>query len=63
MAPQITILPAQAARISLEAAKTGAAVGVSQSGSVLTLDTGRQTFVIGAGGQDLPHPDQERLPC
>ena len=63
MASDITILPAQAARISQEAAKTGAAVGVSQSGSTLTIDTGREQFRIGAAGQDLPNPEQEQLSC
>ena len=58
---RVTILPAQAYRISEEAAKTGAAVGVSQSGSTLTINTGRETFRIGAAGQDLPHPEQEKL--
>lgn len=59
--PQLTIFPAQAARISQEAAKTGAAVGVSQQGSTLTINTGLQTFRIGAAGQDIVEPDQEKL--
>jgi hypothetical protein len=61
MRPAVTILPAQASRIARETAETGAAVGVSQSGSLLTLDTGRATFVIDAGGHDIPNPSQEAL--
>jgi hypothetical protein len=35
---------------------------VSQSGSALTLNTGRETFTINAGGFDIPeHPNQEQL--
>lgn len=59
--PDVTILPAQAARIVQETAKTGAAVGVSQSGSTLKLETGRETFIINAGGFDIPLPNQEKL--
>ena len=61
MAHDVTILPAQAARIAREAAVTGAAVGVSQSGSILTIDTGRKVIKINAGGFDLPEPNQEQL--
>lgn len=58
---QVTILPAQAARIVQETAKTGAAVGVSQSGSTLTLDTGRERFAINAGGGTIHPANQEKL--
>ncbi len=53
---QVTILPGQAARISREAANTGAAVGVSPSGSYhngLIIDTGRGIHVIGVSGADV----------
>ena len=59
----VTILPAQAARIVQEVAKTGAAIGVSQSGNTLSLNTGKETFNIGPGGYDIPPPNQESLPC
>ena len=58
---RVTILPAQAARISRETAKTGSAIGVTQSGSLLKLDTGKATYVINAGGFDVPSPNQEQL--
>lgn len=63
MAPDVTIFPAQAARIVQETAKTGAAVGVSQSGSSLILDTGRETFMINAGGFDIPDPKSQEKLC
>lgn len=53
---QVTILPGQAARISQEAAKTGAAVGVSPSGAyqnALVIDTGRRMIVIDPGGGEI----------
>lgn len=53
---QVTILPAQAARISQEAGKTGAAVGVSPSGSyqnALIIDTGRGIIIINPGGGEI----------
>jgi ApbE superfamily uncharacterized protein (UPF0280 family) len=62
-APDIVILPEQAAKIAKVAAVTGTAIGVSQSGSTLILDTGRLTIVIDAGGNDIPPPNQERLLC
>lgn len=52
----VTILPGQAARISQEAAKTGAAIGVSPSGSyqnALVIDTGRGIIIIDPGGGDI----------
>jgi predicted Rossmann fold nucleotide-binding protein DprA/Smf involved in DNA uptake len=61
MASDIVIFPAQAARISQEAAVTGAAIGVSQDGNSLIIETGRKTIRIGAAGQDLPNPEQEKL--
>jgi len=60
-ASEITILPAQAARIAQETARTGSAVGVSQSGSILTINTARGTFQINAGGSDISGPGQESL--
>jgi len=59
--PVVTILPAQAERIAQESAKTGTAIGVSQSGSTLTLVTEKATFSINAGGHDIPNPNQESL--
>ncbi len=53
---QVTILPGQAARISREAAKTGASVGVSPSGSYqnsLIIDTGRGIHVINTAGANI----------
>jgi hypothetical protein len=53
----VTILPAQAHRISEETAKTGAAIGVARSGSyqnALIIDTGRGIHIINAGGGDIP---------
>lgn len=53
----VSITPAQAYRISQEAGKTGATIGVSQSGSyhnALIIDTGRAIFVINVGGGDIP---------
>lgn len=61
VAAQITILPAQAARIAQETAKTGAAVGVSQSGSTLTIETGQRVFGIDADGSDIVPKGQEKL--
>lgn len=55
----ITILPKQAARIALETAKAGCAVGVTQSGSTLTVNNGKEIFVINAGGHDIPPPNEE----
>lgn len=52
----VTIMPGQASRIAQEAAKTGAAVGVSQSGSyhnALIIDTGRGIIIIDPGGGDI----------
>jgi hypothetical protein len=54
---QISILPAQAHRISQEAGKTGATIGVSPSSSylhALIIDTGRGIYIINAGGGDIP---------
>jgi hypothetical protein len=50
---EVTILPGQAARISREASKTGAAIGVSQSGNSLIIDTGRAVYTINAAGGDI----------
>lgn len=53
---QVTILPGQAARISREAGKTGAAIGVSPSASyqnALIIDTGRGIIIIDPGGGDI----------
>jgi hypothetical protein len=52
----VSITPAQAYRISQEAAKIGATVGVSQSGSyhnALIIDTGRGFHVIDVSGSDV----------
>lgn len=61
MPNDVVILPAQASRIAQETAKTGAAIGVSQSGSNLTLDIGKETFAINAGGFNIPSSEQERM--
>jgi hypothetical protein len=61
MPPQVTILPAQAARIAREAAETGAAIGVVQAGNTLILNTGRKEFSISAGGFNLVAEEQEKL--
>jgi hypothetical protein len=61
--PDVVILPAQAEKIAKVAAVAGTAIGVSQHGSTLILDTGSLTMVIDAGGNDIPPPNQERLPC
>lgn len=56
----ITILPAQAARIAQEAAKTGAAIGLSQQGCLITLYiTPNQILAIDAKGEDLPKQEEK----
>lgn len=59
--PYIVILPAQAARIAQETAKTGAAISVSQYGNTLTLNTGCDKFSINSGGGDIVPNNQEPL--
>lgn len=61
MSSTVVLFPAQAARVSQEAAESGAAVGVTNDGNTVILNTGRKIVRIGAAGQDLPEPNQEKL--
>jgi hypothetical protein len=60
--PDVTILPKQADRIAEVANQTGAAVGVSQSGSTLTIITGPDEphIRINAQGKNI-EPQKEHL--
>lgn len=48
----MTLLPKQLDRLAREAAQTGAAIGISQTGSVIHADTGYEKFSIDAQGND-----------
>lgn len=61
MAPTITVLQAQALRLADIAAQTEGALGLSQTGSVIHVNTGEVTFDIGPNGHYLPPTEQERL--
>ncbi len=58
--PDVTILPEQASRLAAVGLQTGAAIGVSQSGSTLTIDTGDEIFRINAQGTTI-EPQEETL--
>jgi len=58
------ILPKQAQKIAEVTAETGAAVGLSQSGSTITIHVGGGvTIEINARGETPVHPNQEQFPC
>lgn len=59
----VAILPGQAKRIADVTAMTGAAVGLSQSGSVITIHTANVKICIDAKGDDIKNTDQEQFPC
>lgn len=58
---QMTLLPEQCDRLARVSAQTGAAIGITQNGSVITVSTGSDTFRIDARGQDIPPSNQEKL--
>lgn len=58
---QVTLLPAQLSRLASLAQELGKAIGVSQDGSVLHVNTGDSKFDIDASGNTLHPPTQEKL--
>jgi hypothetical protein len=58
---QVTLLPAQLSRLASLAQELGKAIGVSQDGSVLHINTGESKFDIDARGNTLHPPTQEKL--
>lgn len=61
---QVTLLPEQTFRLADIAAQNRGAIGISQTGSVIHVNTGHVQFDIGPQGNYLtPNPDQGELPC
>lgn len=59
MPSQVTILPAQFRYLAKLADETRAAVGVSQMGSVLFINTGITQFAINAQGKPLNKKEED----
>lgn len=52
--PRVVILPKQVMRLLEESYNTGAAIGITQDGNTLHLDTGRRKLHIDANGNEIP---------
>lgn len=59
----MVLLPKQIDRLATIAELTGSAIGITQTGSVIRIDTGKTKFSIDADGFNVtpPNPDQEKL--
>jgi hypothetical protein len=62
---QVTLLPEQVYRLADIAAQNRGAIGLSQTGSVIHVDTGTVKFDVGPQGNYLTpsNPNQGELPC
>lgn len=58
---QVTVLPAQFRRLAHLSELAGSAIGISQTGSVLHVNTGGRRFDVGPDGRIINNPSQERL--
>jgi len=58
---QVTLLPAQLGRLA-ELYPDGGAVGISQTGSVVSANNGTMSVKLNAQGRRLDDPNQETLP-
>lgn len=58
---QVTILPAQFSRLAKLSQKLNCAIGISQKGSVLHVNTGDAKFDIDAQGETIEPLHQEKL--
>lgn len=58
---QVVLLPTQLDRLATVAAQNGGAIGISQDGSTLHIDTGTVKFDMDAQGNFVTPTNQEPL--
>lgn len=61
MLGQVILLPLQLDRLASIAAQNGGAIGISQTGSLLHIDTGQVKFDMDAQGNFVMPTNQEPL--